>query len=151
MIDAMQAAGLQPRVLSGFRDYASQTAVHDKWATEEPERAKAISALPGHSEHQLGLALDFGSPELADLLEDPNVIFHKEFFRTSEGMWLSSHAHEYGFNLSYPLLAQWVTGFEYEPWHYRYVGVELAKYLWDTDQFLAEFLLDARTIVPCVP
>ncbi len=151
MIKAMQAAGLHPIIRSGFRSYAAQVAAHQKWEQQQAARARVISALPGHSEHQLGLVIDFGSPELAEIVGDPSVEFHTDFDRTSEGFWLSAHAREYGFSMSYPRSAYRATGFAYEPWHYRYVGVDLATYLWDTDQFLTKFLLEARPVVPCVP
>lgn len=151
MIHAMQATGLRPIIYSAFRDYATQELAREKWLKENPTHADSLSALPGHSEHQLGLALDFGSPELPELLHDPAIQFHPNFALTHEGAWLAQHAHEYGFSLSYPRAAFATTGFEYEPWHYRYVGAELATYLWETDQFLTKFLLDSRNIAPCMP
>jgi D-alanyl-D-alanine carboxypeptidase len=151
MVHAMQAAGLHPIIYSVFRDYAEQAAARKRWEQQDAERASSISALPGYSEHQLGLAIDFGSPELPGLVGDPGVQFHVAFARTGEGVWLSNHAREYGFSMSYPRSALETTGFEYEPWHYRYVGVDLATYLWNTGQFLTKFLLDSRTVVPCVP
>lgn len=151
MIKVMKAAGLHPVVRSAYRSYAQQVAAHQKWEQQQADRANIISAQPGHSEHQLGLALDFGSPELAEIVGDPTVEFHTDFDQTSEGIWLAAHAHEYGFSMSYPLFAYRTTGLAYEPWHYRYVGVDLATYLWDTDQFLSKFLLEARPVVPCVP
>jgi D-alanyl-D-alanine carboxypeptidase len=151
MIKAMKANGLHPIIRSAYRSYAAQTMARQKWEQQQADRANIISALPGHSEHQLGVALDFGSPELAEIVGDPSVEFHTDFDRTSEGIWLAGHAHEYGFSMSYPLFAYQTTGFAYEPWHYRYVGVELATYLWDTNQFLTKFLLKARSVAPCIP
>lgn len=149
MIRVMRESGLRPLVFSAFRDYASQALTYKKWQSEQGERAAAISAQPGHSEHQLGLAVDFGSPKLPDLVGDPSVEFHVKFALTDEGQWLLNHAHEYGFTLSYPKGSRAVTGFEYEPWHYRYVGVETATYLWENHQFLIQFLLDSRDTPPC--
>lgn len=151
MVRAMQAAGLHPLILSGYRSYAQQLAAHQKWQQQNPGRAEVVSALPGHSEHQLGLALDFGSPELGDIIGDSEVVFHTDFDKTHEGEWLAAHAHEYGFTLSFPPEAFTWTGAAYEPWHFRYVGVELATYLHDSNQFLAKFLLQARPGLPCVP
>ncbi len=151
MIKAMQAQGLRPRVLSGYRSYTSQAAARQKALDQYPDRADLVSALPGHSEHQLGLAIDFGSPELAAIVGDPGIEFHSDFDETSEGYWLDAHAHEYGFSLSYPLGAYNWTGFAYEPWHYRYVGVELAAYLRDTGQSLTQFVMQARPVLPCIP
>jgi len=151
MIKAMQVAGLQPRVLSGYRSYYAQVAARQTAQQQFPERVNFISALPGHSEHQLGLAVDFGSPELADIVGDPSILFHSDFAETSEGQWLAEHAHEYGFSLSYPLEAYTWTGIDYEPWHYRYVGIELATYLYATGGFLTQFVLQNRPGLPCIP
>ncbi len=151
MVKAMQAAGLRPWVLSGYRSYYAQAAARQRAMDQYPDRADLVSAVPGHSEHQLGLAIDFGSPELAAIVGDPSIEFHSDFDETSEGFWLAAHAHEYGFSLSYPLGAYDWTGFAYEPWHYRYVGAELATYLYDTSQSLAQFVLQARPVLPCMP
>lgn len=151
MINAMKADGLHPIIRSAYRSYAAQAAARQKWEQQDADRAVLISALPGHSEHQLGLALDFGSPELAAIVGDATIEFHTDFDQTSEGIWLVNHAREYGFSMSYPLYAYALTGLAYEPWHYRYVGIELATYLHDADQFLTKFLLKARAVAPCAP
>ncbi|MEW5988670.1 MAG: D-alanyl-D-alanine carboxypeptidase family protein, partial [Chloroflexota bacterium] len=72
------------------------------------------------------------------------------FADTGEGVWLLAHAHEYGFTLSYPQDAYEVTGFYYEPWHYRYVGVELATQLKEQGMALSEHLLNTQP-APCLP
>jgi zinc D-Ala-D-Ala carboxypeptidase len=151
MIKDMRAAGLKPVVRSAYRGYYDQVATYERWQQEKPDRAGMISALPGHSEHQLGLALDFSSPELPDLVGDPTAVFNSAFIETSEGKWLAMNAHQYGFTMSYPLEAQVWTGLAYEPWHYRYVGVELATYLHASGQFLTQFLMESRPVLPCVP
>ena len=150
MIEAMQAAGLQPVVISGYRSYSAQAIARDKWLREEPERADILSAPPGFSEHQLGTVVDFGSPELAAIVGQEDIEFHTYFYKTSEGAWLLEHAHEYGFTLSYPREAQPITGFFYEPWHYRYVGVEMATFLRDAGISLTEHQL-ATEPPPCIP
>jgi len=151
MIKSMQATGLHPLILSGYRSYYAQSAARQTALQQYPNRADLVSALPGHSEHQLGLAVDFGSPELADIVGDPVILFHSDFAQTSEGQWLADHAHEYGFSLSYPLEAYTWTGIDYEPWHYRYVGIELATYLHATGGFLTEFVLQNQPDLPCIP
>ncbi len=150
MINDMIAAALRPTIISGYRSYSAQSIAYNKWASQYPDHVNIISAPPGFSEHQLGTVIDFGSPELPDIVDDPEIEFHTYFYRTSEGQWLRANAHKYGFTLSYPREAFELTGFYYEPWHYRYVGVELATYLYENEQFLAEYLL-ARQPQPCIP
>ncbi len=150
MMSDMQNAGLQPWILSGYRSYAAQAISWEKWNREEPERAAILSARPGHSEHQLGTTLDFGSPELAEVTGIPNIEFHTYFYQTSEGIWLAENAHRYGFTLSYPRNAQELTGFFYEPWHYRYVGEEMATFLHDSEMYLTEYQL-LNQPEPCIP
>ena len=150
MISVMQAVGLQPRILSGYRSYAAQAISWDKWNREEPERAAILSARPGHSEHQLGTTIDFGSPELAAITGIADVQFHTYFYQTSEGIWLADNAHRYGFTLSYPREALETTGFYYEPWHFRYVGVEMASLLHESGMYLTEYQL-LNQPEPCIP
>ena len=149
MVTAMRAEGLRPFIISGYRSYSTQAIAWDKWNREYPERAAIISSPPGHSEHQLGTTLDFGSPQLADIVGE-EYEFHTYFYKTDEGAWLLEHAHEYGFTLSYSREAFDVTGFYYEPWHFRYVGVDLATHLQESGMFLAQYLLDTQPL-PCIP
>jgi D-alanyl-D-alanine carboxypeptidase len=142
LIQAMQQEGLRPRVLSGYRSYSSQAVAWAKWNEKTPDTAAVFSARPGHSEHQLGTTLDFGSPELAGIIGTADMEFHTYFYQTSEGEWLAAHAHEYGFTLSYPRDSLEITGFYYEPWHYRYVGVELAAQLREQGTYLVKYLLE---------
>jgi D-alanyl-D-alanine carboxypeptidase len=149
MIGAMQAIGLQPLIISGYRSYSSQTIAWEKWNEDYPDSAAIVSAPPGHSEHQLGTTIDFGSPELPEVVGE-DIEFHTYFYKTSEGIWLLENAHEFGFTLSYSREAFDVTGFYYEPWHFRYVGVELAKELYEEGKSLAQYLLETQPL-PCIP
>jgi D-alanyl-D-alanine carboxypeptidase len=150
MIADMQTVGLQPQVLSGYRSYSAQAIAYDKWAHEFPGHVNIISAPPGHSEHQLGTTIDFGSPELPLYTGDPALQFHTYFYKTSEGIWLLENAHRYGFTLSWPLETFELTGFYYEPWHYRYVGVEMATSLHEQGVSLTAYQL-ANQPEPCIP
>ena len=80
--------------------------------------ADNYSARAGHSEHQTGLAIDIGSTKTS-------------FEYTNEFKWLQEHAHEYGFIMRYPKGKTWITGYEYEPWHYRFVGVDAATKIFE--------------------
>jgi len=150
MIADMQAAGLHPFIISGYRSYSAQAIARQKWVEQEPERVNILSAPPGFSEHQLGTVVDFGSPELPEIVGQEDIEFHTYFYKTSEGLWLADNAHRYGFTLSYPFEATEVTGFFYEPWHYRYVGVEMATQLYNDETSLTEHQL-ATEPPPCIP
>ncbi len=150
MIGDMQAAGLKPVIISGYRSFSAQAIARQKWLEKEPDRANILSAPPGFSEHQLGTVVDFGSPELAEIVGQEDIEFHTYFYKTSEGIWLLENAHKYGFTLSYPFEAFEITGFFYEPWHFRYVGVEAATNLHDAGISLTEHQL-ATEPPPCIP
>ena len=151
MVKAMLADGLAPTVLSSYRSYFDQAVAHNRWMVDDPANAKEISAMPGHSEHQLGTAVDFGSPEIPSLTGTTTDPFSPLFDQTSEGKWLAQHAFEYGFSMSSPPGAEALTGLAYEPWHYRYVGVEMAAYLHASGYYLTEYLLKVRPVMPCLP
>ncbi len=150
MVTDMQAAGLRPAILSGYRSYYAQSVAWERWRIAEPERASRLSAPPGHSEHQLGTAVDFGSPDLPALVGDAQVEFHTDFYLTGEGRWLNQHAQGYGFTQSYRPGSMEVTGLYYEPWHWRYVGRDLAVQLEELDLSLTAYLLQTQP-EPCIP
>lgn len=143
LIEAMHAAGLAPSILSGYRSYDEQYLAWKWWNSQYPERVAIMSARAGYSEHQLGTTVDFGSPALDHL-------FHVDFAGTPEGLWLVENAHRFGFTMSYPADTTAITGFKYEPWHFRYVGVELSTELRSTGQILTEWQL-ANMPPPCIP
>jgi D-alanyl-D-alanine carboxypeptidase len=150
MFSDMHAAGLNPTIISGFRNYSAQAIARNKWLEQEPDRVSILSAPPGHSEHQLGTTVDFGSPELPFIVNQEDIEFHTYFYKSSEGQWLTEHAHEYGFTLSYPRESLDLTGFYYEPWHYRYIGIDLAAELNRQNTTLTEHLLSNKS-PPCIP
>jgi D-alanyl-D-alanine carboxypeptidase len=98
----------------------------------------------------LGTTIDFGSPELSEIIGQEDIEFHTYFYKTAEGMWLAENAHRFGFTLSYPREAFELTGFYYEPWHYRYVGVDLASLLKSQEITLTQYIFKNQPI-PCVP
>jgi D-alanyl-D-alanine carboxypeptidase len=118
---AMAAAGKGTLILnSGFRTYKNQQGLYNRTRdTRGLAVAEKLSARPGHSEHQLGLAADFS-------VRGQGCAIMVCFGKTEAGIWLAENAHEFGFVLRYPKGYKPVTGFQYEPWHFRYVGVELA-------------------------
>ncbi|HSH03636.1 MAG TPA: M15 family metallopeptidase, partial [Anaerolineae bacterium] len=149
LINDMQAAGLSPQIISGYRSYEQQAIAWAKWNEQYPDRAQLLSARPGHSEHQLGTTIDFGSPHLGEIVGDEDIQFHTYFYMTPEGIWLEENAHHYGFTLSYPRDAFSITTFYYEPWHFRYVGQELATQLKEAGITLTQYQLETYPI-PCI-
>ena len=93
--------------------------------------ASTAVTVPGASEHQIGLALDITSETYLDLNEG--------FADTLEGQWLAEHSYEYGFILRYPKDKEYITSIEFEPWHFRYVGVEAATIIHNEGITLEEF------------
>jgi D-alanyl-D-alanine carboxypeptidase len=137
--EASVAAGAEVVIRTAYRSYAQQASVFRSWVATAGERtARTVSARPGHSEHQLGSALDFAGAG------DPKAPWeHADWATTKPGRWLMRHAWEHGFVLSYPDGMTDRTCYAYEPWHYRYVGRGLAaaieesgltprEYLWAT-------------------
>lgn len=110
-------------IISAYRSYNLQRLTFDYWVgIGGYERALRTSARPGHSEHQLGTAVDFGDGSAAPWE-------YADWATTPSGAWLAQNAAEYGFVLSYPRGKAAVTCYDYEPWHFRWVGKALAKEL----------------------
>lgn len=102
--------------VSGYRSYARQAEIFAaQTARYGEEAANMVSARPGESEHQTGLAIDVSSPEVGGELVG-------EFAGTEAGRWLAEHAPAFGFIIRYPAGKEEITGYQYEPWHLRYVG-----------------------------
>ena len=120
MREAAAAASAGIGVQSAYRSYAEQNLVFEGWVKQLGyDRALQVSARPGHSEHQLGVAIDFRS--------DPGgTPFKGTWGSTAAGKWMAAHAWEYGFVMSYPKGAIALTCYDYEPWHFRYAGRDLA-------------------------
>ena len=132
---AALAAGHRLDVVSAYRSYEEQARTFDYWTRVGGyEQALRTSARPGHSEHQLGTAIDFGDGTAAPWE-------YADWAQTPAGAWLASHATDFGFVMSYPKGRTAVTCYSYEPWHYRYVGTELAKTLVASGLSLREFQL----------
>ncbi len=130
---AAEEEGLYLFAASGYRSYATQESVYNSHvASKGLEAADKVSARPGHSEHQTGLAMDVTIESLGYKLEESLGLL-------PEGIFLAQHAHEYGLIIRYPEDKVDITGYNYEPWHLRYVGLELATFLYDNQLTLEEF------------
>jgi len=116
---AAESVTLTPK--SSYRSYAAQNTLYNNYVAANGQIATdTFSARPGYSEHQTSLAIDFGS------VNNSSCNFDDCYAATAEGKWLATHANEYGFILRYTAEKQQITGFKNEPWHYRYIGRELA-------------------------
>ena len=117
--------------ISAFRDFDYQKRLYNYYVEEKGKKyADNCSARAGHSEHQTGLAVD---------VEGSNHDYN-EFEETIEFEWMSKNAYKYGFILRYPKGKEKITGFKYEPWHYRYVGVDVATYIFENNLTLEEYI-----------
>lgn len=130
--DSLSAAaakeGLNIYLSSGFRSYSDQSAIYNNYVNNYGQAtADTFSARPGYSEHQTGLAIDVNT------IDD-------SFAGTPEAVWLENHAHEYGFIIRYPKGKESITGYKYEPWHIRYLGVEKATDVYNSGKTLEEYL-----------
>ena len=127
MWDAAKKEGLSMMVVSAYRteDY-QRNLYNNKVRTSGKVYADKYSARAGHSEHQTGLAIDIGST-------------YTSFEYTAEFKWLEKHAHEYGYILRYPKGKEWITGYAYEPWHYRFVGTDAAKIIYEEGLTFEEY------------
>ncbi|UII58645.1 M15 family metallopeptidase (plasmid) [Cytobacillus spongiae] len=126
--------------ISGYRSYEYQEMLLEREISQFGEE-KAVMAVapPGQSEHQSGLAIDISS-------KSNDFQVNIEFGDTKEGKWLEENAHEYGFILRYPEDKVEVTQYQYEPWHFRYVGQEAANVIKKNDWTLEEYFKNVKEI-----
>ncbi len=120
--------GITLWICSGYRSYSEQETLFNGYAYQRGlEDADEVSARPGHSEHQSGLCMDVNTTDFS-------------FTGTAEAIWLEQHCAEYGFIIRFPEGKESITGYAYEPWHIRYVGVETAQQLSSKGMCLEEYL-----------
>ncbi|MCI8524645.1 MAG: M15 family metallopeptidase [Oscillospiraceae bacterium] len=146
MMDACRAAGLSPLICSSWRSWEDQAALYQSKVAQFEARgydrdsaeaeAGQIVAVPGTSEHQLGLAVD--------IVDESYQHLDEAQARTAVQQWLLEHCWEYGFVLRYPPEKSGLTGIIYEPWHYRYVGRVAARAMRQQDVCLEEYLASAE-------
>jgi len=129
-----KADGITLLGVSGYRSSQTQAALFNSYVKKDGEqKALTYSARPGHSEHQTGLAIDVTGGDGRCAAQDC-------FADTKEAKWLAQHAAEYGFIVRFLKGKETVTGYQYEPWHIRYVGVELAKEITSKGLVLEEYV-----------
>lgn len=134
MIEAAAAAGYEIGIRTAYRSYEQQYNIFWNYVAQDGEEAaNKYSARPGQSEHQTGLCADVTSPSVEYKLTT-------EYGQTPEGGWLAQNAHYYGFIIRYPLGKEDITGYQYEPWHVRYVGEAAATEIYEKELTLEEYL-----------
>lgn len=131
---AEQEAGLIFLARSGYRSYETQVSLYQRYVDQNgQEAADRFSARAGHSEHQTGLAIDVTADSV-------NGQLTTEFGKTAEGIWLKDNAHRFGYIIRYLEGRESETGYQYEPWHIRYVGVEAATEIYENNWILEQYL-----------
>ena len=136
---AQEEQGFNLIAISGYRSYGQQASIHERKAASVGKKAALrVSAPPGCSEHQLGLAMDLGCKGSTGLTA--------KFGQTPEGIWVAENCHRFGFIIRYK--AEWedITGYMYEPWHIRYVGPEHAKRIHELDIPFEYYIAQLREI-----
>lgn len=138
---AREEAGITLYAASGYRSYSTQELIYQRKIKSTGSEAKAqlLVAPPGASEHQLGLAMD--------LKADKNSGLSSAFAKTRAGQWVAENAHRFGFIIRYKEEWSDITGYSYEPWHIRYVGVEHAQIIYEMDIPLEEYIEALRLVV----
>ena len=129
MVMAAKEDGISLRSKSAYRSYSTQKTIYNRNLSQYSQSfTDTFSARPGYSEHQTGLALDINSASMLD-----------HFERTPAYAWLQEHCAQYGFILRYPEGKDAITGYRFEPWHYRYVGTEIAAVCMEEGLTLEEY------------
>jgi D-alanyl-D-alanine carboxypeptidase len=122
MVADAKTQGINLNLQSGYRSYQFQVNLYNLYVKQQGQaEADRESARPGTSEHQTGLAADLGGTS------NPSCNVAQCFANTVEGKWLAANAYKYGFIIRYPANKETVTGYEYEPWHIRYIGTDLSN------------------------
>lgn len=133
MVADAKKQGVYLTTISSYRSYSYQTTLYNNYVKKHGKaKADRFSARPGHSEHQTGLTFDIGGTSRAHWLEE-------SFAGTKEGKWLAANAHKYGFHLRYHKGKEHITGYMYEPWHFRYLGAEMATKVKVSGKTLEEY------------
>lgn len=138
-----QKSPMKMYIDSGYRSFAYQQKLLEYYYAKDGEKCYSYVAFPGTSEHQTGLAIDFGfidSDTKAPVSLE--VDHYKEAFD-----WVLKNAHFYGFILRYPKGKEKITGYKYEPWHLRYIGVKFAKEIYEKGETLEEYVERKRSNV----
>ncbi|MBP8691939.1 MAG: M15 family metallopeptidase [Sedimentibacter sp.] len=133
LFTAAKEEGYELHARSGYRSYYTQASLYASYVENYgKDAADKYSAKPGQSEHQTGLSMDI-------TCEAVNFKLDTTFGDTEEGKWVAENAHRYGFIIRYPKGKEEITGYAYEPWHIRYLGVDLAEKVYESGLTLEEY------------
>lgn len=129
MVDNAKKDNIKLKGISIYRSYNTQNTIYNNYKKNDPKNVDTYSAAPGHSEHQTGLAVDINTASSS-----------AHFENTKEYKWLITNSFKYGFILRYPKDKTYITGYKYEPWHFRYIGIEDATKLTEYNLTFEEYL-----------
>ena len=139
LVNQATSDGVDLSIRSGYRSYQDQLSTYNYWLKyngNNADYADRVSARAGHSQHQLGTAIDFSTSEIQDGIGG-------QFAPTKAAKWLEENAYKYGFVISFPRGYESVTGYNYESWHYRYIGKANAQEMINSGKIL-EIILERR-------
>lgn len=138
LFEQAEEDGISITAVSGYRTFQTQRSLFNHYVRiDGEEKARQYSAYPGTSEHQTGLTMDISSPSINNIIST-----EAGFGDTEEGKWLAENVAKHGFIIRYPEGKEHITGYVYEPWHIRYVGVPLAQYLTEHRLTMEEYFAD---------
>lgn len=131
MVDAAHLENISLKSVSAYRSYTKQTELYNNYIKKYGQtKTDTISAKPGHSEHQTGYAVDINTSSTSSHFEN-----------TEEYKWLRSNSYKYGFILRYPQNKTHITGYAFEPWHYRYIGIDAATKIYQENITFEEYIV----------
>jgi D-alanyl-D-alanine carboxypeptidase len=140
MFQEAQKNGIELFAVSGYRSYDYQNSLFQAEVNKVGwDKAVEAVAVPGQSEHQTGLAMDISS-------RGENMLLTAEFGKSKEGKWLTNNAHRFGFILRYPKGKESITGYQYESWHFRYIGINAATIIYENKWTLEEYFQIVKKI-----
>lgn len=135
LCDEAKEQGFTIKGYSGYRSYETQRIIYNNYLkTDKIRDVDTYSARAGHSEHQTGLAIDVCNGKLP----------YNKFGSTNDYIWAKDNIHKFGFIIRYQKDNEYITGYMFEPWHFRYVGIDVATYLYNNNITLEEYLLNNK-------
>ena len=136
MVKEAKKDGIKLYSVSAYRSYSTQKSLYNRYVRKDgKKKADTYSARPGHSEHNLGLAVDINCASSS-----------RHFENTKEYKWLKDNSYKYGFIERYPKGKEFITGYKYEPWHFRYLGSEVATEVYNLNVTYEEYVVIKKSL-----